>query len=208
MKAFAKVHNAESGWKAKVEIRQRVLEQLGPAQCRVFDAFAGAGLMWSAVWRQAATYVGCDERWHQDDRCCFAADNRRVLRCLDLSAFNCFDFDAFGSPWEQAIILAVRRPPLRRGERLGLVLTEGTSLKTALSSERAGLPAALRQAAGLTRTADVGGGRLHDELIARALAGVVRRMNGQVVKQWRAIGTTGAKMRYVGVVVEGMTNKK
>jgi hypothetical protein len=39
----------------------------------------------------------------------FCADNTRVLRAIDLSRFSIFDFDAYGSPWVQAVILADRR---------------------------------------------------------------------------------------------------
>jgi hypothetical protein len=196
-----KVDNAERGWRAKVEIRQHVLDALTPARTVVFDAFAGTGLMWSAVWQQAAGYVACDERWHADARCCYVADNRRVLRCVDLAPFTCFDLDAFRSPWEQALIIAARRPRLRRGERLGLVLTEGTWMKT-----RTGWPAALRQLTGIKRSATNVGVRCtvaHDELIARALGRVVRQMGGRLVRQWQAIGKTGAQVRYLGVVIEG-----
>lgn len=192
-----KVENAAHGWKAKVEIRTRVLEALTPAKTVVFDAFAGPGLMWSEVWKRAADYVGCDETWHEDDRCCFVADNRRVLRCIELAPFTCFDFDAYGSPWEQALIVAARRR-VKPGERIGLVLTEGTSLKTRFG----GLPHALRQAAGLTRAGELGAGRIHDEVVERALHGVVRRMGCAVVRQWRAIGSTASQMRYIGAVIE------
>lgn len=195
----AKVENAKHGWKAKTQIRRNVLELLGPQQTRVFDAFAGPGLMWEHVWKDAALYVGCDERWYREDtRCCYVADNRRVLRSADLSVFNCFDLDAYGSPWEQALIIAARRR-VKPGERLGLVVTEGTSLK-----RFGGLPHAMRQAAGLSRAGEMGAGRMHDEVIARALGGIVRRMKCRIVTQWRAVGVTGASPRYIGVVIEAV----
>lgn len=194
------VENAKLGWKAKVQIRQHVLEQITPARAVVFDAFAGPGLMWAEVWKHAAGYVGCDERWHPDARCCFVADNRRVMRCVDLAPFTIFDLDAFGSPWDQALILAARRH-LAPGERVGLVLTEGTWMKTRTGT---GWPAGLRQATGISRTAgEMGDKGFHDELIGRALRSVVRKMGGTIVRQWRAVGVTGARMRYLGLVIEG-----
>lgn len=196
----SKVENAKLGWRAKVQIRQHVLNELTPARTVVFDAFAGTGLMWAEVWKHAAGYVGCDERWHADARCCFVADNRRVMRCIDLSPFTCFDLDAFGSPWDQALILAARRR-LAPGERVGLVLTEGTWMKTRSGT---GWPHGLRQATGIVSTAaGMGDKGMHDELIARGLRTVVRLMGGRIVRQWRAIGSTGAQMRYLGSVIEG-----
>jgi hypothetical protein len=78
------------------------------------------------------------------------------------------------------------------------VLTEGTSLYKRFSQ----VPHAMREAAGLLPTVSLGAGRLHDELIARALQGVVRRMGGRIVRQWKATGASGAQMRYLGVVIE------
>ncbi|MDP3767758.1 MAG: hypothetical protein Q8S13_07065 [Dehalococcoidia bacterium] len=193
------VTNARHGWKAKVQIREHVMAELGAERTIVFDAFAGAGIMWREVWSRAAGYVGCDERWHNDERRCFVADNRRVLRCIDLAPFTIFDADAYGSPWEALLIIAARRK-IQPGERIALVLTEGTSLKTRWGSQ---LPNALSEAAGLTRAAARGAGRVHDEIIGRALAGVVDRMGGRIVRQWRAMGTTTAAVRYLGVVLEG-----
>ena len=182
----------------KVEIRQHVLTALTPARCAVFDAFAGKGEMYRTVWKHAASYVGCDEEWHNDERCCFVADNRRVMRAIDLTPFSCFDFDAYGSPWDQLTILAARRA-LRPGERLGLVLTEGTWLKTRAKDPVRGLREALPSKLVTPIPYSV-----HDELIARALRRLVRRMGGRVARVWMAIGSTGAKVRYIGVVVESL----
>lgn len=189
-------HNSRGATPAKIQIRRHVLAALTPERSHVFEANAGAGVMWAGVWQEAASYVGCDLTWYNDDRCVYVADNRRVLRAIDLDAFTVFDFDPFGSPWEQALILAGRRK-VRPGERLGIVLTEGTSLKTRFAE----LPWAMREAAGLLKGTS-GVGRAHDEIIARALHGVVARMGGRVVQQWYATGNTGAQMRYTSAVIE------
>jgi hypothetical protein len=36
--------------------------------------------------------------------------NWRVMRAIDLAPINVFDFDGWGEPWEQVIMLAARRP--------------------------------------------------------------------------------------------------
>src|SRR5690554_6431354 len=105
---IAKVQNHAASVGAKVILRRRVLDAVG-RDARVFDAFAGAGEMYQAIWCEAAGYAGCDQRWYRDERLCWVADNRRVLRTVDLSAYSIFDLDACGSPWEQAVIVAARR---------------------------------------------------------------------------------------------------
>lgn len=213
----AKQDNAHQA--AKVEIRNHVLANLDRPAI-VLDAFAGAGKMFEAVWSTAAGYVGCDETWHRDARRCFVGDNRRVLRCIDLKPFNVFDLDAYGSPWEQAIIIASRRP-LEMGERLGLVITDGT-----WSNYRAGIiPNALKIASGIHQVRPLGKTtaqpspaakaavaetriRRFDELLSRALHRTVSAMRGRVVREWRATAQggpiSGAYMRYIGAVIEGI----
>jgi hypothetical protein len=126
----AKTDNSGIGLAAKVTIRENVMAAIDrPA---VFDAFAGEGVLFHRVWRRAGSYVGCDLKWYCDERLMFVADNHRVMRAIDLSAFNVFDFDAWGSPWDHVLILAARRaagegrahwPGADRG--LGLEIEDG-----------------------------------------------------------------------------------
>ncbi len=119
----------------------------------------------------------------------------RLTRAIDLHVYNVFDLDAHGSPWEQAVILAARRK-LAPGETNGLVLTEGTSLKLRLG----GFPNALRDLARIVGRA-AGGARVHDRIIDAAIAEVARRMGGEVVTRWQGSGRTGARVRYIGLVI-------
>lgn len=197
-KSAKKTNNHPAARRAKVEIRRNVLEAIGEDRARVFDAFAGEGDMHGAVWCRAAHYVGCDLVWYRDDRLAFAANNERVLRAIDLTQFNVFDFDAYGSPWYQVLILADRRP-VQRGEMLGLVLTEGSGFNLKMG----GLPRAMSALAGLYGPV-AGGSRHMDELINMVLAGLCRRMNVALKRRWQAHRTGGADMRYLGLILEGI----
>lgn len=195
-----KTNNHPAARVAKIEVRRRVLNEMGPGAV-VFDAFAGDGAMWRAVWHEAAGYVGCDLLWYRDERTAFVSDNIRVLRAIpesELRGFTLFDLDAYGSPWEQAAIIAARRP-LWPGERMGLVLTEGSGLKLKMG----GYPAALCALAGI-RPGAAGGAKAHDELIDRALVGLCRRMGARVSRRWQAQGRSGAAVRYIGLVLDGL----
>src|SRR5206468_933195 len=108
---------------AKIEIRHMLAKAIG-GPVHVFEAFAGSGSMYRNTWRDfASSYTGCDKRYFADGRRVFVADNRRVLRAIDLAQFNLFDLDAYGEPWPQAIIIAARRK-LIPGERVGFAVTE------------------------------------------------------------------------------------
>ena len=191
-----KVKNHRAGKAAKIEIREHVLASIGKAH--VFDAFAGTGAMFDAVWSKAESYVGCDLDWTRDERLAYVADNRRVLRAIDLAPFNVFDLDAFGSPWEQAIIVAARRP-VAKGERVGLLLTDGSGL----ALKQNNMPKALAELAGL-RGKPAGMNRWQDDLIDMALAGLIERMGVSIEKRWQAHRTAGAAVRYIGLILRGV----
>lgn len=194
-----KVNNHPRSMPEKVAIRRAVLDAVEDAH--VFDAFAGSGRMWRAVWRQADSYVGCDLKWYKDrERKAFAADNRRVLRAIDLSGFNVFDLDAYGSPWEQALIIAVRRR-VELGESIGVVLTEGSLMKIKLGQ----LPTALAKLSGVT--GGMKGMTSHYEgIIERAIAGMAERMRCRIVRRWDAKGKTQAGVRYISLCLVGISD--
>lgn len=195
---YNKTNNHASALEAKVEIRARVLAMVG-SPTAVFDAFAGEGQLYERVWRQADRYVGCDLTWYRDGRLMYVADSRRVMRAIDLAPFNVFDLDAWGSPWEHAAILCARRK-IKPGERIGLVITEGSSLKAKMG----GLPHALAMLAGVAPWIPGASGAMLN-VVDRAIAEVARRLNCRMVKRWEAHGRTGARMRYIGLVLEGAT---
>ena len=111
-----KTDNNPQAFKAKVAIRRNVLATIG-SEAAVFDAFAGSGKMFSEVWKDASNYTGCDLKPQRDSRLMFCADNRRVMRVIDLSKFNVFDLDSYGSPWVQAVILAYDAGLVSAGQR-------------------------------------------------------------------------------------------
>jgi hypothetical protein len=194
---LSKRNNSAGASKAKVLIRQNVLDAIGADKAHVFDAFAGDGHMYRTVWSKAAHCVGCDTEFYLDDRLAFKADNRRVLRAIDLAVFNVFDLNAYGSPWEQAYIIAMRRT-LAAGETLGLVLTEGQGLKMKMG----GMSAALSRLAGVKMRAP-GMGRAQGDLIDRAIRRLGVMMGGRVTKRWEAVGKSGSTMHYIGLVLTG-----
>lgn len=181
---------------AKVGLRERVLEQIGAAA--VFDAFGGGGELYRKVWHRCASYIGCDKTWYRDDRLMYVADSRRVMRAIDLQPFNIFDFDSYGSPWEHVTILCARRA-VAPGERIGVMLTEGSGLKVNMGQ----LPYALALLAGL-RPDIRGAAGAFGRVIDKAIVGMCRRLNCQIVSRWEAYGKTGAGVIYIGLVLEGI----
>jgi hypothetical protein len=115
------IHNSEPTKKA--ELRRRLVTALGgPPACRVLETHAGPGVMHRLAYTDVADWLGVDEDPASPGA--IHADNRLVLRAIDLSRFNLLDVDAFGSPWEALWLFAQRRP-VRSGELVALALTSG-----------------------------------------------------------------------------------
>jgi hypothetical protein len=194
----AKTDNHPASKAAKLELRRHILEHVSPA--RVFDGFCGTGEMYRGVWHEAEDYVGCDERpWARTHPPRFVADNRRVMRAIDLHAFNVFDLDAYGSPWEQVTILAARRS-WAPGEKGGLVITDGSSLNLRWG----GVPHAVAKLAGMASAQGVPSTAGIPELQALALVGFVRRAAVKVLQMWQAEGKSAANVCYTALVFEGL----
>jgi hypothetical protein len=190
--------NAPGAIQAKIDIRRRVLDFLGPDNCTVLDCFAGTGLMYKYVWKGAKGYTGVDERFVFDRRTAYVADNRILLRAIDLQQFNCVDADAYGSPYEALLIFA-RRRKVAPGERIGICFTDGTGTKLKFGS----LPLAMAELAGVPVNA-AGISREWRSILDRTIAGIAKTMRCQIVKRFEAVGKTGAKVVYVGLVLEGL----
>lgn len=194
-----KTDNNASALAAKVRLRLNVLAELNPA--RVLDCFCGAGEMYRQAWAQAAEYAGCDERpWSPADPVSrFVVDNRRLLRALDLQRFNVFDLDAYGSPWEQMMIIADRRR-WAPGERGAVVLTDGSALRLKFGDI---VPTpALRELLGAEGAQP--GAASAALLLDRAESAWLRRAGVRLVRSWRATRKGGTEMRYSALVIEGL----
>jgi hypothetical protein len=171
------VENSATGKVAKLALRRQALAWIGPREARVFEGYAGNGAMWRAVWREAAQVTGCDRRviWDPNRRL-YVAPIERVLRAIDLSGFNIFDLDAFGSPWPAAYILSARRK-LAAGERCVLITTDGAGIRARFGALEktfallAGVSAEQHGAADPAKS---------DRLARQAAAELARRMGGKL----------------------------
>lgn len=194
-----KTDNHPAARAAKVELRRHVLDEIGASNAHVLDCFCGTGEMYRNVWNAAASYAGIDMRpWDPCHPPRFVANNLRVLRALNLHAFNVFDLDAYGSPWEQVLVLCARRK-WAKGERGGLLLTDGSSLNLRWG----GIPHAMAEIANLKGAKGVPSTAGVPELQGMALLGFVRRAAVQVKRIWQAEGRSNSNVIYTGLVFEG-----
>lgn len=190
-KAWKPTDNTDRG--EKLAIRRQLLERIESPS--VLECFAGEGRMWRQLY-QGLPYLGLDLKAIDDNRTLLRIDNRKFLRSADLSAYNFFDLDAYGSPWHQFLIVLSRRT-LRAEERIALALTDGLDFKMRMSS----LPAGMRSVLNLPAGMDVPCLNLHHEFIAkRTIAATCGRLSLKIEYAVAGKNPRG-NMLYIGLII-------
>lgn len=103
------IYNENSHLPTKVRLRVEALQRIGKDKVHILDAFAGSGTVWRNVQNKLpdveVVVLGIDKKKYISANV-IMGDNRKVMKGLDLSAFDLIDLDAFGCPWEQLAICA------------------------------------------------------------------------------------------------------
>jgi len=187
--------NAKHAVDAKTTLRLKAAAWCQPLN--VFEGFYGSGEMRKRAWSNADYWVGCDtEPWKAGQEPRLVGDNRIALRSLDLGRFNVFDLDAFGSPWDQLLIISERRQ-WDMGEHGSIVITDGTSMNLRLGS----VPKSLAQLVGVSSRRSSGNGL---ELQSQGLLAWCEVSHVRPVDIFSARGDTCAVMKYSCVNFEGL----
>jgi len=130
-----KLDHSAGGFRVKAALRIAAIQELG-TETRVLDAFAGKGDLWRCVEGQVGPLSVMHVDKAQGGASTLHADNRRVLRSLDLSRFDLVDLDAYSMPTDQVEILARRR-------------YQGPIVWTCISVAMGGMPRSLLRTEGI-----------------------------------------------------------
>jgi hypothetical protein len=177
----------------KIAIRRRLLGAIGSPS--VLECFAGEGKIWQELYRDLP-YLGLDLKAISDERPLVRMDNRQYLRSADLSPFNFFDLDAYGSPWHQFLIVLHRRL-IQPGEKIAVALTDGLDFKMRMS----GLPDGMRSFLNLPKGMNVPCLNLHHEFIAKLIIRKACVRYGLTVDQAFAGNNPRKNMLYIGLII-------
>lgn len=161
--------------------------------------FAGRGEMHASVWDRAAGYRGADKDLTKvlaHPGMVYHAPAADVLAAVDLSGFNLFDFDAYGSPWSEIGSL-FRRRKMKPGEIVALVLTDGSPRRAMLGHTAK----ALARLAGVDTTA-AGAHTRWPELGRAALERGAGMMGGRLTRLRHPGGPGGRGVWYAWALFE------
>jgi hypothetical protein len=161
------------------------------------------------VWCSADDYLGIDKAWRpSDERHRLVGNNQRILRTIDLSSWNVFDLDAWGSPWEAAAIIAKGRT--WAGAELGaLILTDGGYQNSMFGRRSAGIlemtgkVGTSGHACGMNSAAAASDAALL-EWMSRSRVRPVKMARKTMALQERGGGSGGAPMVYTAVIFGGL----
>lgn len=181
-----KTNNAKTDVKQKM--RQSALDSID-GERNTLEVFCGAGKMYTLVWHKSDTYTGIDKVKFFDSRHTICGDARKALRLVDISKFNIFDIDAYGSPYET---LRDILPLVGDHSKIAFVLTDGTNMDLKLGRISKGMRFFTGIDFHIAKRAHV----LHDEFINDVIDKTAQMLNGAVENKRIAKGVTGSAMRY------------
>ncbi len=185
-----KTNNAKTT--AKTDLRSNILKAI-KNPC-VLEVFCGSGEMYQAVWNKADRYTGIDKVKQFDERHTICGDARKALRIIELSDYNIFDIDAYGSPYDVLDdILTLREI----SKPVGFCITDGIDMDLRLGRVCKGLRKFIGYEHNIAKRAN----NLHDQFIKIVCEKVAERLDGQVQNFMMATGKTGAAMKYYSFLV-------
>ena len=186
-----KTNNAKT--EAKRLIRRKILSSVDNP--KVLEVFCGAGEMYRDVWRDADDYLGIDKVKFFDERKTICADAIKAVSTIDLSGFNVFDIDAYGSPYDVLKIIIERIDKTKKS--YGFVITDGISMDLRLGRICKGI----RHFTGIDFHVAKRAGVLHEQFIRDVMCYISKELNGVAENFVIARGKTGAAMKYYAFTV-------
>jgi hypothetical protein len=192
MSKFNGVKTNNAKIRAKCDIREYVMSQIDRQS--VLDIFCGNGEMYNSVWHKAMNYQGIDKVKFFDFRNTLCGDADKLIRRVDLTRFNIFDIDSYGSPYE---ILDYLTQTIRPSGDVAFVITDGISIDLRLGRVCKGI----RNLVGIENHVLKRASKMHDDIINIIAIEVSKRLKMRISSIRIAKGKTGASMRYWSITL-------
>lgn len=188
-----------SAHSVKRKLRERLVDALGVESPAVLDVFAGSGQMWRSAYGSTPHYLGLDQKQYDDERHTIVCDNSRFLRLagFNLSRFDIFDIDAYGSPY-YCLAIICRRFRWGNKRRIGIVLTDGDM---GAQAARRGVPPKMLAYLGMDRFQRTNPDD-RAQIIKRFIEQSCDEAGARPEHLEHAEMTKGARMKYIAYVMQ------
>lgn len=108
--------------KKKAKMRQLYL----PTPARVLDLYSGEGELYKLCYKgQVKKYHGVDKEKIHTPALCTLAGNINFVRTHDISNYNVFDLDAYGTPWKLIYTILQKLAVPGAPEQITMFVTDG-----------------------------------------------------------------------------------
>lgn len=196
MSKFRGVKTDNGAKEIKVRLREDVLKCFSRASdAKVLDVFCGHGQMYNRVWGRAGKYTGIDKKKFFDERHTICGDAEKIVRKVDISEYNIFDIDSYGSPYS---VLAHIAKNVNNRKTNYFVLTDGVNMDLKLGRICKGIRDILGIKHHILKKA-----HLWQDLLIRDIVSEIATSCGGDVKFFKiAKQRTGAMMRYYAFAVK------
>jgi len=87
----------------KINLRLEVVNKINKKNINVLECYSGKGLLWNQVKEKTDKNIKIlkiDQK-RISESSVLIGDNRKYLKCLDLSKYDIIDLDAYGIPYQQ-----------------------------------------------------------------------------------------------------------
>lgn len=180
-----KTNNAKTD--AKIKLRKKALTL---SRINILEVFCGAGEMYNSVWSDADKYTGIDIVKYFDKRNTICGDAFKAVSSIDLTGFNVFDIDAYGSPY--LILDKVIERIDKTINEFYFIITDGSAMDLRLGRICHGM----RRMTNIDFHVAKRAASIHEDLIKEVIKNIEERLNGVMSEFSIARGKTGAAMRY------------
>ena len=175
---------------AKVALRNHFLREVSrPAD--VLECFAGAKREISHACYESENVIGLDIKTSDKT---IKIDNKKFIASADLSQYNFFDLDAYGSPYELLLNIFNRRSKIA-GEFV-VVLTEGMWLTLNYGSGSKFIRTMMCNYSGIR----IPGLNRHQEFIIKLTLKTLSDKYGIVIKKCKIVREEDNRMFYIGML--------
>lgn len=188
MSKFLGKKTNNSNYLAKSKIRESVLSHHQDVSS-VCELFCGDGQMYKRVWVKADKYIGIDIKGFNDERDTVKSDCLTYVKENDITGYNIFDIDAYGSPY--GVLNEILKQDIK-SNLVSFIITDGIAIDLRMGK----LCGDIQKLLGINSKIIKNAHKMHLHIIKRVIAECENRLNGVVIDSLILKGKTGAGMKY------------